>query len=452
MQIYYQSINQELMIVGDLNINLLNENDQNSKKLLSIMQGYELNHMNKNVPTRVTDHSETLIDHFFSSLQCKNVFETVDVSFSDHRALHAKLTVKVENLKDVFVFSRKFSKQNWIKFYEKLSNENWHEVYDAKLTNEKSELFMKKLIGMYESCFPKGKKTKRANKIGKSPLSLATKVMQVRLRELSEEVRIIKKLERMNHVKKHGKNVDFKMSEHLELLQERLNRQIILVGKLIERDVKRKNDSKLQNSQNKNTTAWNIIKENKNSDTNHQELSDITIEGEKETDLQKIADFLNKNFIEPSIDFTEEQREACLKNVPRITDSKFNLKVVYPWDVQKIIKDMPSKNSSGWDGISINVLKKIAPYVAGPISNIVNCSFLEGVFPENLKLAKILPFYKNKGDRSDPSNYRPIALTSSHLQSQKLLKNALLIKWTNISLKTNYTRQISMVLERGKAR
>jgi hypothetical protein len=121
-----------------------------------------------------------------------------------------------------------------------------------------------------------------------------------------------------------------------------------------------------------------------------------------------------KNFIEPSIDFTEEQREACLRNVPRITDAKFNLKVVYPWDdVQKIIKDMPSKNSSGWDGISINVLKKIAPYVAGPISNIVNCSFLEGVFPENLKLAKILPFYKNKGDRSDPSNYRPIALTSS---------------------------------------
>jgi hypothetical protein len=74
---------------------------------------------------------------------------------------------------------------------------------------------------------------------------------------------------------------------------------------------------------------------------------------------------------------------------------------------------MPSKNSSGWYGISINVLKKIAPYVAGPIGNIVSCSFLEGVFPENFKLAKILPFYKNKGDRSDPSNYRPIALTSS---------------------------------------
>jgi hypothetical protein len=85
--------------------------------------------------------------------------------------------------------------------------------------------------------------------------------------------------------------------------------------------------------ENKNTTAWNIIKENQNSDSNHQER-EITIEREKETDLQKIADYLNKNFIEPSIDFTEEQREACLRNVPRINDSKFNLKVVYPWDVR----------------------------------------------------------------------------------------------------------------------
>jgi hypothetical protein len=48
----------------------------------------------------------------------------------------------------MFFYTRKFSKQNWIKFYEKLSNENWQEVYGAKLTNKKSELFMNKLIGM----------------------------------------------------------------------------------------------------------------------------------------------------------------------------------------------------------------------------------------------------------------------------------------------------------------
>jgi hypothetical protein len=45
------------------------------------------------------------------------------------------------------------------------------------------------------------------------------------------------------------KKFDLKMSEHLELLQERFKRQTILVGKLINRDVMRKNDSKLHKAQ-----------------------------------------------------------------------------------------------------------------------------------------------------------------------------------------------------------
>jgi hypothetical protein len=88
------------MIVGDLNINLLDTNNSNSKKLLNIMNGYELAHLNKNVATRVTDQSQTLIDHFFCSIQCPSTFKTVDVQFS---AVHAKLTVKVENLKDALI-------------------------------------------------------------------------------------------------------------------------------------------------------------------------------------------------------------------------------------------------------------------------------------------------------------------------------------------------------------
>jgi hypothetical protein len=50
-------------------------------------------------------------------------------------------------------------------------------------------------------------------------------------------------------------------------------------------------------------------------------------------------------------------------------------------------------------------------HTAGPFSDLVNCSFLEGVFPDNLRLAKILASFKNKGERSDPSNYRPISQT-----------------------------------------
>ena len=40
-------------------------------------------------------------------------------------------------------------------------------------------------------------------------------------------------------------------------------------------------------------------------------------------------------------------------------------------------------------------------------------SFEKGVYPNNLKTAKINPIYKNKGDPLQFKNYRPISLLSN---------------------------------------
>ena len=46
------------------------------------------------------------------------------------------------------------------------------------------------------------------------------------------------------------------------------------------------------------------------------------------------------------------------------------------------------------------------------MSDIINASFEEGVFPSQLKLAKVIPIHKN-GAKNSVSNYRPISLLSS---------------------------------------
>ena len=44
-----------------------------------------------------------------------------------------------------------------------------------------------------------------------------------------------------------------------------------------------------------------------------------------------------------------------------------------------------------------------------PIQKLINLSFSTGIYPNQLKLARIVPIYKNKGDILDPGNYRPIS-------------------------------------------
>ena len=44
-----------------------------------------------------------------------------------------------------------------------------------------------------------------------------------------------------------------------------------------------------------------------------------------------------------------------------------------------------------------------------PLSDITNLSFKQGIFPNLLKIANVIPTYK-KGDKLDCNNYRPISL------------------------------------------
>ena len=56
-------------------------------------------------------------------------------------------------------------------------------------------------------------------------------------------------------------------------------------------------------------------------------------------------------------------------------------------------------------------MKLAAPIIVVPLCKIINKSFSEGVFPEAIKIAKVIPTLK-AGDPLDVNNYRPISLLS----------------------------------------
>ena len=68
-------------------------------------------------------------------------------------------------------------------------------------------------------------------------------------------------------------------------------------------------------------------------------------------------------------------------------------------------------NSAGWDFIPASIANQFIKHYIKPLTYLINSSFESGPFPEELKLAKVIPIFKN-GDKQDVSNFRPISILS----------------------------------------
>ena len=89
--------------------------------------------------------------------------------------------------------------------------------------------------------------------------------------------------------------------------------------------------------------------------------------------------------------------------------TSFDFQLIDESNFDKVIQSLHAKTSSGHDGISVKLLKYLAPALRQPLTVIINQLLLTGIFPEKLKIAKVLPLFK-KNDCMIMDNYRPILL------------------------------------------
>ena len=85
---------------------------------------------------------------------------------------------------------------------------------------------------------------------------------------------------------------------------------------------------------------------------------------------------------------------------------------------------LPAKTSSGHDGISNKLLKDLNCTISYPLSIIFNQSLATGIFPENMKMAEIVPLYKGK-EEDKVINYHPFSLL---MTTSKILEEIIYTK------------------------
>ena len=131
-------------------------------------------------------------------------------------------------------------------------------------------------------------------------------------------------------------------------------------------------------------------------------------DGVKTDDPKEMANILNKYFASV---FVEEDTE----NLPTISEANVEpLENIY-FDQSKIkkkIEKLKDGSAPGPDGISVIFLKKTINVTSKVLKIIFEKSFQTSSVPKDWKSANITAIFKNKGKKSEPSNYRQVSLPS----------------------------------------
>ena len=89
----------------------------------------------------------------------------------------------------------------------------------------------------------------------------------------------------------------------------------------------------------------------------------------------------------------------------------FSFRHVLPWETYRAILSV-NQNKSTSGTIPTKVLRSLAEEICIPLTNCINSAILNGKFPSELKMADVIPIFKND-DPFAKANYRPISLLPS---------------------------------------
>ena len=149
----------------------------------------------------------------------------------------------------------------------------------------------------------------------------------------------------------------------------------------------------------------------------------------------QLADCFNHHFSEVGTKLANNLPPSSVFAVnDYLTKRVFPTIFLEPVASANIINDLKTNKAGGYDMISCYFIKLSSSILIPILVSLINASFSLGIFPDDLKVSKVIPLFK-KGDRLDINNYRPISLLTCF---SKIFEKAIFTRLSNFLDKHSY--------------
>ena len=404
-----------MFICGDFNIDLLKyEEHAGSAKFIDTMYSNGLYPL-IDKPTRITQQSATLIDNIFTNDMTHDIICGLLINdISDHLPLFSisgqSITRhKYQQPKHI----RQVNKQSLDAFIKDLDKQSWENTLISNDVNTAYNSFLDSFIELYDkNCPIKLLKDNKNVKTSKPWFTNGLRNACIKRKRLYKDYITNRTLDAEVKYKSYRN----KLTSILRKSEKQYYNQL-----LIEQKGNVKNIWKILNT---------IIRKPKNS---HNYPDAFVDKGIFITDKNEMVNKFNEYFVNVGIELANKiappnQHVSVHDYLITKNKSSIFLDPVLEQDIIVTVNSCKSKTSCDFNGIDMKVVKKVVSYIARPLSDICNKSFTQGVFPDNMKVGKVIPLYK-AGDRNVFSNYRPISLLSQFSKILEKLFNEKLDKF-----------------------
>lgn len=376
------------LIMGDINIDLLKCNSYviEMKNLLSAWGCTNA----VTLPTRVTLETSSSIDICITNLNAREATSGVFTQdISDHMPVFCLTSFyrgKNTPKRDIYSY-RRINEESLETFFVLIEQTNWEDVLLERDPNLAYALFSNKFKLCYDAAFPLIQVKNRQKNVRKPWIT----------NDLYRRIKIKDKMYH-NFIKCRNQNllIEFKKTRN------KLNSDL----KKAKSEYYQNIFSRVYNDPRK---IWETVNEITDRKKRVQETQSVALD-DRNASGQEMLNLMNMHFVDVGSPPEDEDTSQCC-----VTDGITSLKNTImllpttPYEVEGLINKIKNNAAAGVDDIKPRPVKYVSKQISYILSHLINRTLETGIFPNELKIARVTPIYKGGGEHL-LQNYRPISV------------------------------------------